>query len=91
MLDGLVCGPVKRARLTLATDTMSLTDDLASCYASFIHPLDSYVDLENNVIELDTFRIIIPAGADLRPERRARRATERRGGLRPHVAEDCRR
>ena len=32
MLDGLVCGPVKRARLTLATDTMSLTDDLASCY-----------------------------------------------------------
>ena len=32
VLDGLVCGPVKRARLTLATDTMSLTDDLASCY-----------------------------------------------------------
>ena len=26
------CGPVKRVRLTLATDTMSLTDDLASCH-----------------------------------------------------------
>ena len=26
--------------------------------ASFIHPLDSYVDFENNVIELDTFTVI---------------------------------
>ena len=27
--------------------------------ASFIHTLDSYVDLENNVIELDTFTVTI--------------------------------
>ena len=27
--------------------------------ASFIHPLDSYVDFESNVIELDTFTVII--------------------------------
>ena len=51
------------------------------------------MDLENNVIELDTFTVIMVflAGADIRPERRARRATERRGGLRPHAAEDGRR
>ena len=35
--------------------------------------------------------MVLLAGADIRPERRARRATERRGGLRPHAAEDGRR
>ena len=35
--------------------------------------------------------MVLLSGADIRPERRARRATERRGGLRPHAAEDGRR